>query len=348
MVFPESAGERDSAHMRVALDAAPLTLSSGGLRRYTEELSSALAAAFPQDVYTLTAPRPGSYLDKRWWLIGAPLAIRRLNANVFHGTNFETPLLKLRPSVMTLHDLSPWKTPAWHTNAGRVRGRTPWLFRLRLATMAITPTEAVRREAIERFQLSPDRVRTVPHGPSSLPPAEPETSPARPYFLFVGTIEPRKNLEMLVEAWRALPAHTADLVLAGRRRADGPVFGEVPGLRILGEVSDRQLAQLYSAATAFIYPSHYEGFGLPLLEAMQCGAPAIVSGDPALQEVSGGAAMRADSAQELAELMRTLLGRPDLASHYRELGFRRAAEFSWRRTAYLTREVYGEAIARFR
>jgi glycosyltransferase involved in cell wall biosynthesis len=153
---------------------------------------------------------------------------------------------------------------------------------------------------------------------------------------------------MLVEAWRALPAHTADLVLAGRRRADGPVFGEVPGLRILGEVSDRQLAQLYSAATAFIYPSHYEGFGLPLLEAMQCGAPAIVSGDPALQEVSGGAAMRADSAQELAELMRTLLGRPDLASHYRELGFRRAAEFSWRRTAYLTREVYGEAIARFR
>jgi glycosyltransferase involved in cell wall biosynthesis len=334
--------------MRVALDATPLTLSSGGLRRYTEELSGALAAAFPDDIYTLLAPRAGSYLDKKWWLIGAPLAMRRLGVEVFHGTNFETPYLKLRPSVMTLHDLSPWKDPAWHSNAERVRSRTPQLLRRGAATMVITPTEAVRREAIRLFDLAPERVAAVPHGPSSLPAGEPAAERAeRPYFRFAGAIEPRKDIVMLVEAWKALPAGMADLVLAGRRRADGPRFEPHPGLHILGEVGDAQLAALYRGAAGFAYPSLYEGFGLPVLEAMQCGAPVIISGDPALLEVAGDAAMRADTAQELSGLLRALLDQPDLGARHRERGFRRASEFSWQRTAALTREVYGEAIARF-
>ena len=122
--------------MRVALDATPLVLSSGGLRRYAEELSLALAREFPDDDFTLisdqafhiSADFPSNLrngggarnaLERKWWLAGAALATKRHNADVFHGTNFEVPLLHLRPSVMTIHDLSPWKNPEWHPRGTR-------------------------------------------------------------------------------------------------------------------------------------------------------------------------------------------------------------------------------------
>jgi glycosyltransferase involved in cell wall biosynthesis len=170
----------------------------------------------------------------------------------------------------------------------------------------------------------------------------------RPYFLFAGTLEPRKNLEMLLDAWRSLRGTCeVDLVLAGRRRDDGPVFRDEPGLRILGEVTDAELTALYRDALAFIYPSHYEGFGLPVLEAMQWGTVVIVSGDPALLEVGGDAAIRADSSRDLALVMRALISQPALVAVHRAKSLARARNFSWRDTARATRAVYGEAIARF-
>lgn len=350
--------------MRVALDATPLSLSSGGLRRYTEELSRALAAEFPRDVFTLISdqdfdlplaspnlrqgPLPHTRIECRWWTVGASIAMRRLHAEVFHGVNFEVPYLNLRPSVLTLHDLSPWKNSAWHTDAERVRSRAPWLLRLGIATMAITPSEAIRREAIDFFGIAPDRIVAVPLAPFALTSPSSAHSSDAPYFLFVGTLEPRKNLELLVEAWRAVRvSHAIDLVLAGRRRTDGPTFPNEPGLRILGEVSDDQLAVLYAQAIALVYPSHYEGFGLPVLEAMQAGAAVIVSNDPALLEVGGDAALRAGSARDLAQAMLALITQPDLRAQHREKSLRRAAQFSWRETARQTHAVYREATARF-
>ncbi len=352
--------------MRVALDATPLSLSSGGLRRYTEELAGALAREYPEDVFTLlsdqafTAPAPHlgnlragtlphTRVERKWWLLGASLAMRRVHAQVFHGTNFEVPYLNARPSVLTLHDLSPWRNPGWHEDAERVRRRAPWLLRLGIATMCVTPTEAIRREAIEHFGLAPERVVAVPLGPMPAPSPATAAMPAdQPYFLFVGTLEPRKNLPLLVEAWRGIRAACGvDLVLAGRRRADGPVFEDEPGLRLIGEVSDADLAGLYAGAIALVYPSHYEGFGLPVLEAMQCGAVVITSSDPALVEVAGDAALRADSPRELAALMRALVDSPGLAEAHRSKSRKRAAQFSWAATARQTRAVYGESLARF-
>ena len=141
--------------------------------------------------------------------------------------------------------------------------------------MIITPGEKVRRAAIRQFNLQPERVVAVPEAAAHwFRPVE--TTPASPYFLFVGTLEPRKNLDKLLEAWHEVRRHYAvDLVLAGRPRADAPELRPEPGLRLAGEVADSELPalSLYSGALAFVYPSLYEGFGLPVLEAMQCGAP---------------------------------------------------------------------------
>lgn len=348
--------------MRVAIEAASLSLSSGGLARYTSQLSLALARWRVDDEFYLISDQPFSMpagapanlkrgagprnaIERRWWLWGMARELNRIGADVVHGPDFAVPYLARRPSVMTLHDLSPWLDPAWHDGAGRVMRRTPLLLKMGLATMVITPGEHVRQEVIARFQLSPDRVVAVPEAAAEwLTPVE--AQPESPYFLFVGTIEPRKNLPLLVEAWREVrKRHPADLVVAGRRRADAPVIPEEPGLRLLGEVPDEQLPGLYSGATAFVYPSLYEGFGLPVVEAMQCGACVIAS--PALRETAGDAAVYAENARELAQAMLQALERPAWRAEWAARGRTRAAGFSWQRTARQTYEVYQEARKRF-
>jgi glycosyltransferase involved in cell wall biosynthesis len=218
--------------------------------------------------------------------------------------------------------------------------------------MIITVSETVRKQAIERFRWPPDRIVSTPlAGPSWLQPVE--TEPTEPYFLFVGTLEPRKNVPMLLEAWRALngpgfPGNASPpvrLVLAGRRREDGPVILAEPGLELLGEVPDARLAELYSGALAFVYPSLYEGFGLPVVEAMQCGACVISSS--AVREAGGDAAIYADTVTELVDAMRRVLTDPDWRAERRALSLIRAREFSWDRTARATHAVYQEARRRF-
>jgi alpha-1,3-rhamnosyl/mannosyltransferase len=221
-----------------------------------------------------------------------------------------------------------------------------------LATMVITPTEAVRHAAIERFGLPPDRVAAVPLAASSLfRPAIPRTVSGTPYFLFVGTREPRKNIARLVEAWRDVRRTiSVDLVLAGRARADFPALAAEPGLRVLGEVPDSELPALYSGALACVYPSLYEGFGLPVLEAMQCGALVITSRDPAIVEVSQGAALHVDAEDTaaLGEAMRSVAAGSERWAELRGQALARAAQFSWRNTARRTREVYDAAARIFR
>jgi glycosyltransferase involved in cell wall biosynthesis len=248
---------------------------------------------------------------------------------------------------MTLHDLSPWMDERWHHAAGRVSHRTPLLLDLGIATMVITPGEAVRKQAIERFRLKPERVVAVPEAaPTWLRPVAPNGPPRNPYFLYVGTLEPRKNLGALVEAWSEVRRrHAVDLVLAGRRRADFAGFEAEPGLDLPGEVADADLAALYSGAVAFVYPSLYEGFGLPVLEAMQCGACVIAS--PAVEEAAGGAAAYARDPGELAALMEAALTQPEWLAERRARSLARAREFSWEKTARMTYEVYGEARRRF-
>jgi len=352
----------------IALDATPLSVSTGGVARYTLELARALAARFPDDEHWLLSDQPfpmpehpapnihrgdppNNRVTRKWWLWGLQQEMMRRHVDVFHGTDFSVPYLPLRPSVMTVHDLSPWLDGAWQPHAQRIRRRTAVLLRAGLATMVITPSQAVRRAAIDRFGLASDRVVAVPLAASEhFRPVACEP-PARPYFLFVGTLEPRKNLRRLVEAWREVyKSHAVDLVLAGRARADfGPIPSE-PGLRIAGPVAEADLPALYSGALAVVYPSLYEGFGLPVLEAMQCGALVVASRDPAILEVTCEAAVHfeATEVRQLAEALLAIARAPQDFSAVRARGLERARTFSWQRTAELTWEVYDAAIRVFR
>jgi glycosyltransferase involved in cell wall biosynthesis len=337
--------------LRVAIDATPLSVPAGGVRRYTQELTAALRAEFPDDEFALISDQPfeSSHaaprgpLARRWWSTGIQREMSRLRTDVFHGTDFAVPYVPLRPSVLTIHDLSPWRPDIPGAYSTRIRRRTPLLLRLGIATMVIAPTQTVRSELLARFRVPPERVVVVPEGAWACP-AEPVRRP-RPYFLFVGSDQPRKNLRTVVEAWRTL-RDRAGLVVIGA--AAKPSEDEL-GLEYVAGVSDTELARWYAGAAALVYPSLYEGFGLPVVEAMAAGAPVIASRDPALLEVAGGSAVHvgANDPRAIAAAMEAMLD-PDQRRKWIEAGRRHAAQFTWQRSARQTREVYAEAIRRFR
>lgn len=348
--------------MRVALDAAPFSVAYGGIRRYVAELTRALAVRFPEDQYFLCTdrggPAPGDlpalpnvtwvspsppWLAAKWWSIGLPLTLRRLGAQVFHGTDFAIPYWRSRPSVITVHDLSPWREPPVSEGASdRVRRRGPG--HIRRADWVLTPTQAIASEAVARFGLDPSRVAATPLGVTPLAPGETSAVvPERPYFLYVGSRGPRKNLNTLLQAWEDCRGHLPgwSLVLAGGGRAAAR-----PGVVDVGNPTDTELAAILSAATAFVYPSYYEGFGLPVLEAMAAGLPIITSQDPALREVSADAALHvpANGAAGWASALRQIANDAPLRKILAANGQRRAAGFTWERTAELTHSTYVDAI----
>ena len=368
--YTRTLDQKTAPPLTIALDATPLSVPTGGVARYTLELARALAVRFPADFYWLLSDQPipplaglppnlniggfpGNPLARKWWLLGLQREMARVDADLFHGTDFSVPYLPVKPSVLTLHDLSPWLASAtdWQPDAGRVRVRTPRLLRMGLATMVITPSQAIRNAAIDRFSLSPDRVVAIPLAAANHFRPVPVPPGARPYFLFVGTLEPRKNIARLIEAWREVRRKfDVDLVLAGRVRKDFPTPEPEPGLRVPGAVKEEELPALYSGAAACLYPSLYEGFGLPVLEAMQCGALVITSRDPAIQEVAGDAAVavEATDVRALAQAMQAVFTNPSAIVELREKALHRAKDFTWDRTAALTREVYDTAFRSFR
>ena len=321
--------------MKVALDGTPLAGPGGGIRRYVTELHAALVKEFPDDDFVVLSDQLGSRpkgWSRYWWMYG--LNEQLGGVDVFHGTDFSVPYVKRRPAVLMIHDLSPWRMADGGNS--RVGRRVPWLIRLRRYTLILTPSEAIKREVISRFGVAADVVVAVPLAASEL--FRPVEGQRGSYFLCVGTIEPRKNLLTLLQAFRRVREvrPEAELLVVGR----GSGVDE-PGVRYLGEVPDSDLPALYSHARGVCYPSLYEGFGLPVLEALQCGARVITSRDPALVETGGEATTKVEAldVRTWAEAMLEAVPDPDQA-------IKRAAEFSWARTARLTREVYQEAIRR--
>ena len=375
--------------MRVALDAIPLVAAKTGIGHYTDALAEALARIHTDHQYTLLSPfdfpfpvtaatpsnlskvfLPVRSVFRRWWLVGLPALLQVSPFDLFHGTNYCIPVFAPCPTVVTVHDLSLFRRSQTHEDDNVRRGKRRIPLMIRRASMIIAPSEWTRGEVIEHFGIDPQRVRVIQEGArremKPLPASESEGVLRRhaidgPYLLYVGTIEPRKNLPVLLRAYDELlrtTPHRPRLVLCG---GNGWKYDEVYRLveelklgemvRFLGYVADEDLPALYSAAECFLYPSVYEGFGLPPLEAMACGTPVITSNASSLPEVVGEGGLMHDpeDVRALTIGMARVLGEADLRRHLREVGQSRAELFSWDRAARETQALYDEVfVARLR
>ena len=353
-----------------------------GVGTYTYELARALASDAPADEFELVSPLPfvpcvlggiqpanprciyskPNALQRRWWTIGLPQYMRSHPFELFHGTNYEVPLRAHSPTVVTIHDLSLLLHSSTHEARAVRRARLLLPLMARRAKLIITPSELVKNEVCEHLRIQPRKVFAIPLAPRAhFKPMPPEqTVDARKrlnvedeFLLFVGTIEPRKNLWMLVQALEEVLRTTElrpQLVVAGKVgwKVDD-VLAEVRGskiwnrVRMIGFVSDNDLRALYSSCRVFVYPSFYEGFGLPPLEAMACGAPVVASRVPSIKE-SVARVVSATDFRELAKAIVELLTGEQARRSLSERGREYAQEFSWKQTAALTREVYEHAL----
>lgn len=375
--------------MRIGLDGIPLGEIKTGVGHYTFELAHALARIAPDDEFALVSPFPyvatpdseseqplppnlnvvQAKVDRvrrrRWWSIGLPLYINRASFSLFHGTNYDVPLWNRCPTIVTIHDLSILLYPETHEAhlVRRARWRLPKM--ARAATMIITPSESVRREVGEHLGVHLNKVVAIPEAARrafhQVPLAETVEARRRlkledDFILFVGTVEPRKNLLTLARALDEILRTTPlrpQLVIAGKEGwLTGELFAYLKSseiqerVRFTDYVSDDDLRALYSSCRVFVYPSLYEGFGLPPLEAMACGAPVIASSNPSIKETVGDAA-RLVSPTDFRELAQSIIhvltdsGERDYLS---TSGLQRATQFSWERTATATLDVYREVL----
>lgn len=352
--------------MRITIDASSLLLPSAGIKTYTWHWLRHLAQvgeghdirAFPYLPGVGRLEHSRSVLP-RWrtlpriaLLLGVNYSNTLLDSilagtDVFHATN-QVRLLPRRAQVTaTIHDFTCWIMPELHTEAN-VRADKLFAERvLERASGLIAVSENTRRDAIRILRVPPEKIEVIPSGVGDQYYDATPTKRARPYVLYVGAIEPRKNLETLLDAWEQMPASLRaefDLVIAGLPAwAPETTMARIRTIaHYLGYVSQASLPGLFAGATAFVYPSLYEGFGFPILEAMAAGVPVITSGVSALPDTAGDAAVLVDprSAGEISSaIVRLLLSessRKDLASR----GRLRARCFRWETCATRSLEFF--------
>ena len=378
--------------MRIGLDGKILTLRAGGTGRYAINLTRAMlaeAAAHRPDLefVVLTGPQTSREVMEEFRgrceerFLGAkssvirsltlvPAALRRLGVDVFHGMDHVGIPLVGRSCryVVTVHDVIPLILPETFTPRHRLVVRLALARVRRKADRVVVPSHAVKRDVVRRVGVPEDRVVVTHEG------CEPRFRPVRSegvqrdvaaryglpprYVLAVGTLEPRKNLTTLLDAFARLRRDgevdpDLRLVLAGARGwLDEPIFATVRSLgledavRFTGFVDDADLPAVYGGAALFAFPSLHEGFGLPLLEAMACGVPVVTSNIASMPEVAGDAAVLVDprDAGGLAAAIARVLRDEALRDRLREAGIGRARQFSWEATARLTLDAYAAAV----
>lgn len=300
------------------------------------------------------------------WLahsLGIPLdgALPRLD--LFHATEHLLPPLKSARTVFTLHDLIFQFFPEYHLplNHWFLRNAMPRF--LRRADAIIAVSECTKRDAIATYQLPSEKITVIHEGvnpalrlvkdKNPIDQARARYAGNQPFIFFLGTIEPRKNIITLVDALRTLRSRGLPqrLLVAGRK---GWLYQETfdhvrhtgmeNAVTFLDFIPDDDLPALFAACDAFVFPSLYEGFGLPSLEAMACGAPVVCSNTSSLPEVVGDAALLVDPRDvgEIANAVERVIGDRNLSNELRTKGFAQATKFSWERTARETLAVYNQ------
>lgn len=353
--------------MRVAIDAVPLLVRSAGVKNYLyywtrylrQESHGVEFRLFP----FLGEPGPLDHEDS----VANPLStLARLGLlyllnripndaaawmypeiDVFHTCKLLYPPRHAKLTA-TIHDLTCWLLPETHPPANVAADK---LFAERILARAdalIAVSEATRTDAVRILKLPPEKIRVIHHGIADnffqvtsvdADRVRARYGLARPYLLFVGTIEPRKNIDHLLNAYQELPSDLRqefDLVLAGppgwaASQTMARLRQPSPGIRYLGYVGEVDLPGLFAGSIGFVYPSLYEGFGFPVAQAMAAGTPVITSAVSALPEIAGSAALLIDprSATDLCEAMRHLLTSPSRRAQMIEMGRSNARRFSW-------------------
>jgi len=342
--------------MRVTIDATSALLRSAGIKSYTyhwvrhlrRQAQNDEIRAFPylQDFGRLdheastipawqTLPRlallyfvnvPGNpALD--WILSGS---------DIFHASNQVRVAPRRVKLTATVHDLTCWLMPQLHT-AGNVRADSSFAENvLRRADGLIAVSENTRQDAIRVLKIDPDRIQTIYSGIADEYFDAVPTPRAKPYVLYVGTIEPRKNLDTLLDAWRQLKPETRqqfDLLIAGPQgwSAESTVARIRAEANYLGYVPEADLPGLVAGATVFVYPSLYEGFGFPVVQAMAARVAVLTSNTSCLPEITGGGALLADpqSPAELAQGLTRLLESESQRQALASCGRQRAQQFRW-------------------
>ena len=359
--------------MKVGFDARALVSPAAGVRRYTRELFGAMAAGGEVQVVAAGAV-PGADLPQGvssagagaslptnvgWMLTGLPRAARAAQVDLFHAPSYTAPFGGPRPLVLTIHDISYERHPEWYPYRRDPARRAFYRWSARTADRIITDSEFSKREIVAGYGLEPARIAVVPlaAGSTFAPQVTPRSNTS-PYLLHVGDLHPRRNLVVAVRALRRVRARRPDLrtvrlVLAGVDRGSGAALidhaspDEAQMIELAGTVSEDGLLQLYRGACGLLYPSLYEGFGLPLLEAMACGTPVVAARASSITEVTGDAAILLDPHDDAgwADAIESLFD-PAVAGHLRDQGVRRAEAFTWQRTAKATVDVYHQALGR--
>jgi glycosyltransferase involved in cell wall biosynthesis len=373
--------------MRIAFDATPLARAKSGIGYHVEFLVSAIARTGECEEILLFSNRepvfdgvvpPSVRWPRRhlfpnrapWMQFLLPQLIREEKPDLVHYVNFNAPILLDHPFVVTFHDMALFGHPEFFTWKKRILTRSLMPFVGRRARGILTVSETVKDEIVERLGIARDRIFVVPPAPADIyrPVGDSALRDAvlsrhgvkAPYVLFVGTLEPRKNLAGLLQAFDLLKGETGFphtlVVIGGRGWMYGPILRTIEGLAHKGEihildyVSLEEMPALYTAAEALVFPSFYEGFGVPPLEAMRCGTPAVVSDIPVMREIMGDAALFVDPhrPESIAAGIRHLLTDAPLAVELKRRGLLRGDLYTWDRSARGALDAYRAVLGKER
>ncbi len=323
--------------MKVAVDVTPLALTRAGTARHLEALLPRVEGEVAvQRLEGYSRGRAGTlWLDLAWYPHVLPFRAR--GADVLHCPTYRGPVHSRVPTVVTVHDLAVFRRPEAFPPWTRTYSRLVVPRVVRNAGIVVAVSEFTATEIEQLLDVPRARIRVVPNAADAAFTADGRSAEGD-YVLAVGTLEPRKNLARTIEAAQRLGV---ELRVAGAHGWGG-VEARGRGVRWEGEVGDEELARLYRGARCVVYASLYEGFGIPVLEAMACGAPVVTSRGGATEEVAGGAAVLVDP-EDVASIAAGIEEAVSRRDELRAAGLRRARDYSWDESARLLLEAYRDA-----